>query len=129
MRIVFAILTLITLSLTGCSTSEPRAFPAIKVFTTGYTDIRSGHQPPPRNTFSRNEMVVAVVRSIDTRTRSVLVEMFRASDNKLVYKQLVGAHSGMLEVCGPDKPLPAGNYSVRISEEGRPLDAMNFAVF
>jgi hypothetical protein len=120
---------MVALALAGCSTSEPRAIPSIKVFTTGYTDIRSGHQPQARTTFSRNELVVAIVRSIDTRARSVLVEILRSSDNNLVYKQLVTAHSGLLNICGPDKPLSAGNYSVRISEEGRLLDAANFGVF
>ena len=108
---------------------EPRAIPAIKVYTTGYTDVRTGHQPPARTTFSRNEMVVAIVWSADARPRSVLVEMLRISDNSLVYKQLVSAHSGLYKICGPDKPLAPGNYSVRISEDGRLLDAANFAVF
>jgi hypothetical protein len=129
MRLIFGVLTILSLALTGCSSYEPRTVPAIKVYTTGYTDVRTGHQPQPRTTFSRNEMVVAIVRSADARPRSVLVEMLRSSDNNLVYKQLVSTHSGQFNICGPDKPLPAGNYAVRISEDGRLLDAANFAVF
>ena len=117
------------LLLAGCNSVERRAMPAITVFTTGYLDVHPGHLPRARNSFSRNEIVVVIVRSIDTKQRPVLVEVFRSSDNQLVYKSLAYSHSGIFNICNLEKPVAPGNYSVRLTEEGRLLDATNFGVF
>ncbi|HUR44639.1 MAG TPA: hypothetical protein VMZ27_02095 [Candidatus Saccharimonadales bacterium] len=126
-RFIFGLIGL--LLLVGCNSVERRAMPAITVYTTGYLDVHPSRLPQARNTFSRNEIVAVIVRSIDTKQRPVLVEVFRSSDNQLVYKSLVYSHSGIFNICNLQKPVAAGNYSVRLTEEGKLLDAASFGVF
>jgi len=123
----FVLLALIAFA--GCASHDSLNYRPVSVYTSGRMNVESYKEPAPRNAFQAREQIVAVIRSTDSKERTVLVEFLNADTGNVVSKQVVTCHSGMVRCTGPTTTFPAGSYVVKVSADGVLLDAANFAVY
>jgi hypothetical protein len=113
---------LILAALSGCvrGSGNSAGYYQVRVATARFYDVQRGN-PEPTSVFYSQDIVVAILRNISKTDQTGLVEFVNASNSQVVFTTSVACASGMVRMASPYKPLPAGNYLVRVTGVGPPV--------
>jgi hypothetical protein len=116
------LLLLILAAVSGCvrGSGNSAGYYQIRVITARFYDVQRGN-PEAVTMFSNQDIVVAVLRNISKSDLTGLVEFVNTSTGQVVFTASVSCPSGMIRMGSPYKPLPAGNYLVRVTGAGPPV--------
>jgi len=127
---------ILLLGAAGCASSGGPGvgYQNINAFTALYLDVQEhnligeSQKFQPRNIFSHKDLIAAVVRNYTYQDQLVLVEFLRADTREAVYKKPVPVAAGASAYTAPTKPLPAGEYLLKVTPIGVPPFMQAFSV-
>ncbi len=125
---------ILLLGAAGCASSggPGPGYQNINAFTARYLDVQQKRMEfqrvQPLTIFSYRDLIAAVVRNYTYQDQLVLVEFLRADTREAVYKKPVPVAAGASAYTAPTKPLPAGEYLLKVTPIGVPPFMQAFSV-
>ena len=115
---------ILLLGAAGCASSggPGPGYQNINAFTARYLDVQQKRleleRIQPLTIFSYRDLIAAVVRNYTYKDQFVLVEYLRADNRESVFKQPLPVAAGSWASTAPTKPLPAGEYLLKVTPNG-----------
>lgn len=114
--------------LTGCAGSRSSNYASVTVHTARVLDIRA-RKMVPVGAFSVHERMAAVVKNLTSHNQVLMVEFIRPESGLVIWQAPVLSEPKIPHALGPNAPLPAGNYIVRVTGTGIQPASCSFAVY
>jgi hypothetical protein len=115
---------ILLLGAAGCASSggPGLGYQNINAFTARYLDVQQKRMEfervQPLTIFSYRDLIAAVVRNYTYQDQLVLVEFLRADNREPVFKKPLQVAAGGWAATTPTKPLPAGEYLLKVTPNG-----------